>query len=91
MKHPQSRAERRHNGETWRNRQRYIMVVTWSSYRTRRHDPTENNMWWGRKKTYGHGNRCMCHHVKRTERRKRREALNRTIIENLISFASVVQ
>lgn len=78
MKHPYTRSSRRHNGEVWRNRQRFIMLNVWSIHSTNSFSLVDNNMWWGRKKTYGHGNRCMCHSEKRSRKdiRKRRQGLD---------------
>lgn len=89
MKHPSSRGERRHNGETYRNRWRYIMVNIWytpNRYENPEEYWVENRTWWARKQSFGHGNRCMCHFEKRTEKRKRRVALNNQIALNLRSW-----
>lgn len=76
MNHPRSRSERRFNAEVWRNRQRRKMLDTWSKHNSSWF--TDNNMWWARKQSSGHGNRCMCHCEKtsRKEIRKRREGLD---------------
>lgn len=78
MKHPRSRYERRHNGIVWRNRQRFIMLNVWHSSRYFSDDWTNNVMWWARKQSSAHGNRCMCHEAKRSrsEVRKRRRGLD---------------
>lgn len=89
MKHPYSRAERRHNGEVWRNRQRFKMTQTWSYSRYKPESWTENNMWWARKQSSGHGNRCMCHYEKRTEVCKRRRALDKALVDNVRSFDEI--
>jgi hypothetical protein len=88
MKHPRSRAERRHNGDTWRNRQRYIMTYVWSNRSGREDYWYDNNMWWARKQAVGHGRHCMCHYEKycRKSIRKRRRALDMAIIWNLESY-----
>lgn len=94
MKHPRSRSERRHNGEVWRNRQRFVMKNTW--WRTLRSD-TEwfitNNMWWGRKQISAHGNRCMCHAEKRSRKevRKRRQGLDVKAGRKSLSLCPVPQ
>lgn len=65
MKHPQGRAERRFNGEVWRNSRRFIMKnLWWSSRREDQEWFVTNNMWWARKQSSAHGNRCMCHYEK---------------------------
>lgn len=76
MKHPRSRSERRHNGEVWRNRQRFIMRNCWSIFKPEGF--ATNRMWWGRKQTVAHGNRCMCHAEKRSRKeiRKRRQGMD---------------
>lgn len=81
MKHPSSRSERRHNGNVWRNRQRFIILHVWYQSRYSPVDPTKNNMWWARKQSSAHGNRCCCHYEKfsRKEIRKRRRALDSEI------------
>jgi len=78
MKHPQDRAERRFNGEVWRSRQRFKMKQTWYLGRKGPDYLEDNNMWWARKQSSAHGNRCMmCHYEKhsRKYKRKRRRAL----------------
>jgi hypothetical protein len=90
VKHPYTRTERRSNAETWRNRQRARMF-TWYGYKDGRWDPTENNMWWARKQSSAHGNRCMCHCEKQTQKRQRRRALDQAIVDNIRSWQQVPQ
>jgi len=87
MHHPQSRVERRWNGEVWRNRQRAKMKSWWRTPNGQSAEEywQDNNMWWGRKQTSGHGNRCLCHYEKFSSKeiRKRRRALDAAIIDNI--------
>lgn len=91
MHHPKSRAERRHNGEVWRDRQRRKMR-SWRTFSREGLEPAEywkdNRMWWARKQSSAHGNRCMCHIEKtcRKSIRKRRRALDQEIANNLASW-----
>jgi hypothetical protein len=95
MKHPRNRSERRHNGEVWRNRQRRKMIVWWREYRSGSSwfKPEDNNMWWGRKQTSAHGNRCACHYEKfsRKEVRKRRQGLDVKAGRKSVSLLSLRQ
>jgi hypothetical protein len=87
MKHPLSRAERRHNGDTWRNRQRFVIRNIWFNRSGREDYWLDNNTWWARKRSFGHGNRCLCHYEKfdRKSIRKRRRALDMAIIQSIKS------
>lgn len=87
MNHPTSRAHRRHNGDVWRNRQRFKMLATWYRGIVRKFEDgqesaadywTDNNMWWARKQSSAHGNRCYCHYEKYSPKaiRERRQGLD---------------
>lgn len=77
MRHPQGRAERRWNGEVWRNRQRFIMKNTWLMSG----DLTQNNMWWARKQMQCHSDCCNWYKKSSKEIRKRRRALKEAICD----------
>lgn len=90
MKHPKGRAQRRYNGEVWRDRQRFRMSNVWGRHIDE--EPAEywksNRTWWARKQSSAHGNRCMCHYEKfcRKEIRKRRRALDQAVLDNIQSW-----
>ena len=79
MRHPRGRAERRFNGDVWRERQRFIMRNTWRINQ----DWTSNNMWWARKKMQCHSDCCNAHKKSSKEIRKRRRALDTAVKEGL--------
>ena len=93
MKHPNNRAERRHNGNTWRDRQRAIMRTWWRPVAESLEEYwKDNNMWNARKQSVAHGNRCACHFEKYSSKeiRKRRRALDEEILLNLLSWGEEV-
>jgi len=79
MRHPTNRAERRHNGDTWRNRNRFRMTNIWTTPRIFGEAPgggegywEDNLMWWARKQMQCHSDCCNVWKKSTKEIRKRR-------------------
>lgn len=78
MRHPQTRAERRHNADIFRQSRRMMCVAFFT---IRGHDPSQNGFWRQTKRSNNHGNRCSCHEEKTSKKyiRKRRRQLDTMI------------
>lgn len=88
MRHPYTRAERRHNGNTWRNRQRRRMLDTWNAPRFSGESAEgyweDNLMWWARKQMQCHSDCCNWEAKKSWKSiRKRRRALDDLLVQAL--------